>query len=68
MEQETSNSWGGGGLRQLVRMLNTENKFSFESVILPLGPFPVEDPLEMKAAVTILDRSLDPGDHGKYIQ
>ena len=34
----------------------------------PLGPFPVKDVLGMKAAVAILDRSLDKGTYGPHVQ
>ena len=43
----------------LNRMLKTEIKFGFDSATLPMGPFPMEDSWGMRAAVTILDRSLD---------
>jgi len=55
-------------LSQLNRMSKTENKFGFASTTPPLGPFPVADDLGMKAAVAILDRSLDPGDYSECVQ
>ena len=55
-------------LSQLNRMSRTKNKFGFASTTPPLGPFPVADDLGMKAAVAILDRSLDPGDYSECVQ
>ncbi len=55
-------------LKELVRMKKTEERFGFECTTPPIGPFPVKDSLGMKAAIAILDRSLDKGSYGPYIQ
>ena len=55
-------------LKELVRMRKTEERFGFPCTTPPLGPFPVEDILGMKAAVAILDRSLDKGSYGPHVQ
>lgn len=49
-------------------MSKTESGFGFASTTPPLGPFPVTDDLGMKAAVAILDKSLDPGDYSNCVQ
>ncbi len=40
----------------------------FSCTTPPLGPFPVNDDLGMKAAISILDRSLDKGTYGPNVQ
>lgn len=45
-----------------------EEYYGFNSVSPPMGPFPLEDTFGMKAAVTLLRRSLDPGRHERTIQ
>ena len=55
-------------LTELNRMKRTEERFGFNCTTPPLGPFPVKDDLGMKAAVAILDWSLDKGMYGPYIQ
>ena len=55
-------------LRGLCRMLKTEDRFGFGSVTAPMGPFPLEDTLGIKAALSILDRSLDPGSYSTHVQ
>ena len=55
-------------LRNLCRMLKTEDRFGFDSVSPPMGPFPLEDSIGMKGALAILDRSLDPGSYATHVQ
>ena len=55
-------------LKELNRMKKTEERFGFNCTTPPLGPFPMKDDLGMKAAVAILDRSLDKGTYGPYVQ
>ena len=55
-------------LGQLSRMLKTEQRFGFESTTPPIGPFPLEDSLGMKAAIAVLDRSLDAGIYSEHVQ
>ena len=38
------------------------------SVTPEMGPFPLDDTLGMKAAVAVLDRSLDPGLYAEHVQ
>jgi hypothetical protein len=33
-----------------------------------MGPFPLEDTFGMKAALDVLERSLDPGKHAEFVQ
>ena len=58
----------GKNLSELKRMRKTEERFGFASSTPPLGPFPVEDTLGMKAALMVLDRSLDPGLYSQHVQ
>ncbi len=55
-------------LKELMRMKRTEERFGFGCTTLLLGPFPVNDGLGMKAAIAILDRSLDKGSYGPNVQ
>ena len=55
-------------LKELNRMRMTEERFGFSCTTPPLGPFPVNDDLGMKAAISILDRSLDKGTYGPNVQ
>ena len=55
-------------LKELVRMKRTEDRFGFQCTTPPLGPFLVKDDLGMKAAIAILDRSLDKGAYGPHVQ
>lgn len=55
-------------LKELIRMKKTEDRFGFMCTTPPLGPFPVRDDLGMKAAIAILDRSLDKGSYGPNVQ
>lgn len=45
-----------------------QDRFGFESVTPPMGPFPLADTCGMKTAVLILDRSLDPGRNAEHVQ
>jgi hypothetical protein len=49
-----------------------ERKFSgrlgMPSITPPVGPFPLRDECGMKAAIALLDRSLDPGRHAEHVQ
>jgi hypothetical protein len=38
------------------------------SITPPIGPFPLSDECGMKAAIALLDRSLDPGRYADYVQ
>ncbi len=49
-------------------MKQTEDRFGFGCTTPPLGPFTVNDDLGMKAAIAILDRSLDKGSYGPNVQ
>jgi hypothetical protein len=55
-------------LREARRM---EKKVSvclgMPSIIPPMGPFPLRDKCGMKAAIALLDRSLDSGRHADYV-
>jgi hypothetical protein len=42
-------------------------RFPEESVTLPMGPFPLEASCGMKAAMLVLDRSLDPWRYSDYV-
>ena len=55
-------------LKEVTRMRRTEERFGFPCTTPPLGPFPIRDGLGMKAAVAILDRSLDKGSYSKCVQ
>jgi len=55
-------------LSLLNRITKTEDKFGFSSVAPPMGPFPVADVLGMKAAIAILDRSMDKGVYAPRVQ
>jgi hypothetical protein len=48
-------------LRNLLRMTKTEERFGFDSVSPPMGPFLLEDSLGMKG-------SLDPGTYATHVQ
>ena len=52
----------------LNRMLKTEIQCGFDSATPPMGSFPMEDSLGMRAAVTILDRSLFKGSYSDCAQ
>jgi hypothetical protein len=43
-------------------------RFPEESATPPMGSFPLEDSFGMKAAMLVLDRSLDPGRYSYYVQ
>ena len=55
-------------LKEVCHMRRTEDRFGFDCTTPPLGPLPVKDDLGMKAAVAILDRSLDKGTYGPHVQ
>jgi hypothetical protein len=38
------------------------------SITPPMGPFPLRDECGMKAAIAMLDRSLDPGRYSDQVQ
>jgi hypothetical protein len=52
-----------GNLQEAKRGLRSVRRFAFpgDSVTLPMGPVPLSDNLGMKAALVVLDRSLDAG-------
>ncbi len=48
-------------LRAGLRMEKTADNYGMPSIAPPLGPFPLDDSVGMKAAIAVLDCSLDPG-------
>ena len=52
----------------MTRINQTESKFGFDSTTPPMGPFPVIDSLGMRAAISVLYRSLDQGDYSEHVQ
>lgn len=55
--------------RQAARVERTADKLGLGSMTPPMGPFPLEDSVGMRAALAVLDRSQDTsGKYGKYVQ
>ena len=52
----------------LWRAENFCERLSLKSVSPPLGPFPLNDVLGMKAAIAVLDKSLDKGIYERLVQ
>lgn len=52
----------------LWRAENFCERLSLKSVSPPLGPFPLNDVLGMKAAISVLDKSLDKGNYERLVQ
>jgi hypothetical protein len=55
-------------LREAKRGQRSADRFGFDLVALPMGPFPLADDFGMKVAMAVLDRSLDPGRYAEYVQ
>jgi hypothetical protein len=57
-------------LQEAKRRQHTAMRFKFldVSVTPPMGPFPLEDMFGMKAALVVLDLSLDRGRYSDYVQ
>jgi hypothetical protein len=55
-------------LRAGLRMEKTADDYGMHSIAPPMGPFPLDDSVGMKAAIAVLDRSLDPGVYSKCVQ
>jgi hypothetical protein len=56
-------------LREARRMeKKVSDRLGMPSITPPMGPFPVEDVCGMKAAIALLDRSLDPGRYADHVQ
>jgi hypothetical protein len=60
----------GHNLREAMRGRRSARRFHFpgETAIPPMGPYPLTDTFGMKAAMVMLDRSLDPGKNARYVQ
>jgi hypothetical protein len=65
-EQSTVKS----NLYEAKRGARSAGRFGFPegSGTPPMGPFPLSDDFGMKAAMLVLDRSLDPGKYADYVQ
>jgi hypothetical protein len=48
--------------------LKVADRLGMPSVTPPMGPFPLKDECGMKAAIAMLDRSLDPGRYADNVQ
>jgi hypothetical protein len=57
-------------LREAKRGVRMAKRFGFpdDSPTPPMGPFPLSDDFGMKAALVVLDRSLDPGRYSDHVQ
>jgi hypothetical protein len=55
-------------LKEARRMEKTMLKYGLPSTTPPMGPWPLEDSLGMKAAIAVLDRSLDKGVYEENVQ
>jgi len=53
---------------QITRCLKTQVKFGMPHILPVMGPFPLEDTLGMKAAIAVLDKSLDKGTYAATVQ
>jgi hypothetical protein len=54
-------------LREAKRGQRSADRFGFDSVAPPMGPFLLADDFGMKVAMIVLDRSLDPGKYAEYV-
>jgi len=52
----------------VARCLRTEVKLGIPHILPPIGPFPLEDNLGMRAALAVLDKSLDKGRYAERVQ
>jgi hypothetical protein len=55
-------------LRSAKRMESMADRLGMPSMTPPMGPFPLEDTFGMKAAIAVLDRSLDKGNFAEHVQ
>jgi hypothetical protein len=55
-------------LRASLRMEKTADDYGMPSIAPPMGPFPLDDSVGMKAAIAVLDRSLNPGVYSECVQ
>jgi hypothetical protein len=56
-------------LREARRMeQKVADRLGMPSITPPMGPFPLDDECGMKAAIAMLDRSLDSGRHADHVQ
>ena len=55
-------------LREAMRMETAAKGYGIACMTPPLGSFPLADSVGMKAALTVLARSLDPGRHEDFVQ
>jgi hypothetical protein len=55
-------------LRSAKRIESTADRLGMPSMTPPMGPFPLEDTFGMKAAIAVLDRSLDKGNYAEHVQ
>ncbi len=56
-------------LREARQMeLKVSDRLGMPSITPRMGPFPLEDGCGMKAAIAMLDRSLDPGRYADQVQ
>ena len=55
-------------LREAIRMETAAKGYGIACMTPPLGSFPLADSVGMKAALTVLARSLDPGRHEDFVQ
>jgi hypothetical protein len=58
----------GANLKEACRMEKTMKKYGFPSTTPPMGPWPLDDTIGMKAAIAVLDRSLDKGIYEDNVQ
>jgi hypothetical protein len=49
-------------------MEKTVDDYGMPSIAPPMGPFPLDDSVGTKAAIAVLDRSLDPGVYSERVQ
>jgi hypothetical protein len=55
-------------LKEARRMEKSMKKYGLPPATPPMGPWPLEDVTGMKAAIAVLDRSLDPGIYEDNVQ
>jgi hypothetical protein len=58
----------GANLRAGLRMEKTADEYGMPSIAPPMGPVRLDDSVGMKAAISVLDRSLDPGVYSECVQ
>jgi hypothetical protein len=57
-------------LREVLRGRKSARRFKFpgDTAIPPMGPYPLTDTFGMRAAMVVLERSLDPGKYATHVQ